>query len=551
MRKIWKSIVAAAGGIALLLSPLETYASVGMNVDYHSVEDITRMAQTTILPAMRTEDTWDVKPNLKSAPYSEGKVSQQTLQNGLNTLKFIRYVAGIPYNIQIKDQYQTLAQSAAVVSAVNGELSHYPLKPSGMGDELYENGSAGAGRSNLAVAASEFSTPKIFTAFKLWMDDWQISWLGHRRWTLRPSLGYTGLGVAGNYYAFYVDDDSNQNASGYSGVAWPAQNMPLELMYQGPMRWSITFANDLDSSSIHVKLTDKNTKKIWNLSSGGGNGTLKVDTSGYGQGSCVMFEPNGLETFKDGDAYSVEITGQDALGNPVYTSYDVRFFWAHQHTGGYASCGMGALCSICGTEYGQAGLHHMGQWRVDKKATSTSNGRKVRECEWCGYLEEQTIPKTSAKTVKLTLNKQSVTINRKKTFTLKATKKPASKVTFSTSNKKVATVSAAGRITAAGAGTATITVKCGGQTAKCKVTVPGTTKISNIRSSLRVKRGKTVTLKPRLTYVKTRDKVTYKSSNSKVVSVSSKGKIKARKKDTATITVTSGNVRTRCKITVK
>ena len=47
------------------------------------------------------------------------------------------------------------------------------------------------------------------------------------------------------------------------------------------------------------------------------------------------------------------------------------------------------------------------------------------------------------------------------------------------------------------------------------------------------------------------EKITYKSSNTKIATVSTKGVIKAKKKGTVTITVKSGDVKVRCRVTVK
>lgn len=68
------------------------------------------------------------------------------------------------------------------------------------------------------------------------------------------------------------------------------------------------------------------------------------------------------------------------------------------------------------------------------------------------------------------LNKTKVSIRKGKTFNLKITGKVGT-AKFSTSNKKVATVSSAGKITAKKTGSATISVKTNGITLKCKVTV--------------------------------------------------------------------------------
>lgn len=137
-----------------------------------------------------------------------------------------------------------------------------------------------------------------------------------------------------------------------------------------------------------------------------------------------------------------------------------------------------------------------------------------------------------------------------KTYTLKTTA-ALSNVKYSSSNKKVAIVNKRGKIKAVRAGKAKITVRSGKSKATCIVTVPGTTAIKNIKTSLTLKKGKTKTLKPKLSYVISKNKVTYKSSNSKIVAVNSKGKIKGKKKGTATITVKSGKITKKCKVTVK
>ena len=70
---------------------------------------------------------------------------------------------------------------------------------------------------------------------------------------------------------------------------------------------------------------------------------------------------------------------------------------------------------------------------------------------------------------KVTLDKTSVSLKVGATAALKATATGA--VTYQSSNGKVATVSAAGKITAVKSGTAVITATCGKATATCKVTV--------------------------------------------------------------------------------
>lgn len=69
------------------------------------------------------------------------------------------------------------------------------------------------------------------------------------------------------------------------------------------------------------------------------------------------------------------------------------------------------------------------------------------------------------------LAKSSAKLKKGKKVTIKVKAAPVSKVTYKTSNKKVATVNSKGVVTAKKKGTATITVKCNGITKKFKVTV--------------------------------------------------------------------------------
>lgn len=78
------------------------------------------------------------------------------------------------------------------------------------------------------------------------------------------------------------------------------------------------------------------------------------------------------------------------------------------------------------------------------------------------------------------LNKSSVTLklNGTKTVQLKAkVTGQSSKVTWKSSNSKVAAVNSSGKVTAKGTGKATITARANGKTAKCTVTVKKAYKI--------------------------------------------------------------------------
>lgn len=152
------------------------------------------------------------------------------------------------------------------------------------------------------------------------------------------------------------------------------------------------------------------------------------------------------------------------------------------------------------------------------------------------------------KTVKITvknpkLSASSASLYVKGTKTLKITGKIGN-ATFKSSNSKIASVNKSGKITAKKKGTCTITVRSNGITMKCKVTVK---KPYLNKKSVTLIKGKTVLLKVNGKV----GKATFKSSNKKVATVSSSGKIKAKKKGSCTITVKSNGFTMKCKVKVK
>ena len=152
--------------------------------------------------------------------------------------------------------------------------------------------------------------------------------------------------------------------------------------------------------------------------------------------------------------------------------------------------------------------------------------------------------------VTVTLNKKTATVYKGKTTTLKATVTGADapKVTFTSSNPKIAAVNkTTGKVTAKAKGSAVITAKCGDVKVICKVTVKNPTLTLN-KTSASVKVGKTTKITAKAA---PSGKVTYKSGNKKIATVSSKGTIKGIKKGTAKITVTCNGVTKTVKVTVK
>jgi hypothetical protein len=151
---------------------------------------------------------------------------------------------------------------------------------------------------------------------------------------------------------------------------------------------------------------------------------------------------------------------------------------------------------------------------------------------------------SSAKTT-ISLKKSSAKIYVSGKTTIKATVKNGNgKTTYKSSNTKVAKVNKNGKVTALKKGTAKITVTNNGVSKTFKVTVKNPT--LNAKSKI-ISKGKTFTLK----ITGKVGKATFKSSNSKVAKVSKNGKITAKKKGKATITVKTNGIKLTCKVRVK
>ena len=202
-----------------------------------------------------------------------------------------------------------------------------------------------------------------------------------------------------------------------------------------------------------------------------------------------------------------------------------------------------------------------------KAATVDNHGKVTAKAAGSTVI---TIQLASGVTAKVTINVQKKTVatssirNVSKTWNAKSGEKlqlspvispitTTDKVTYTSSNKKVATVSGKGLITAKKAGTAKITVKSGKKkfTVTVKVAAPQPTGISSVPAAKALKKGKSFTIKPKLTPSGAQGKISYSTSNKKVAAVNAKGKVTAKGAGTAVITVKAGNITKTCMVTVK
>lgn len=219
-------------------------------------------------------------------------------------------------------------------------------------------------------------------------------------------------------------------------------------------------------------------------------------------------------------------------------------------------------CKKTRTEEIPALVHKFGEWVTTSRADVLSPAKQTCTCTTCGKKEQRNYGSRLRGT--MTVNISSIPLKtRQKTSVLKGTglAKGDSITSWKSSNTKVAKV--------AGRANGTCTITAGNKTGKAKITITlksglqktvtvsvqksavKTKKISGVARTLRLNRKQKATLKPVRSPLTSTEKITYKSSNSKVASVNSKGQITAKKKGTTIITVKSGKKTVKCKVTVK
>lgn len=170
-------------------------------------------------------------------------------------------------------------------------------------------------------------------------------------------------------------------------------------------------------------------------------------------------------------------------------------------------------------------------------------------------VEKKVVPVSS-----VSLNLTELSLVEGEESTLVATVKPNDAddktVTWKSSDATIVSVNSEGKVSALKAGTATITASAGDKSASCKVTVEKkfipVTSVTLNKSELSIVEGSQETLVATVKPDDATDKtVTWKSSNTTIVSVSSDGKLSALKEGSATITASAGDKSAACKVTVE
>ena len=347
--RFYTKLTAAVCALALLLSLLPAAAFAADSYMDSGSTSLTKLSKeeiaelTAIQPIASANAPYQSAPST-TQPYAAGTLKQEVLQAGLDRLNALRRIAGLP-EVALDSGYTAMAQAAALLNAANNQLSHFPGKPAGMDNSLYNLGKDGAGSSNIAAFMSYTANGPIAYCVDMWMEDSDgsnIDRLGHRRWQLNPRMGKTGWGAAKggsfSYAAEYSFDNSGAGCD-YEFISWPASgNFPAnEQLFTGDFAWSVTpnpRKYTVSPGSVTVTLKRESDGKTWTFGGGerytaaSSGKYFNVNTDNYGVPGCIIFRPDGITSYEG--LYTVTVSG--LRGGSI--SYQVDFFDPDNYSAG-------------------------------------------------------------------------------------------------------------------------------------------------------------------------------------------------------------------------
>jgi uncharacterized protein YkwD len=281
-----------------------------------------------------TGSPYAVTPSTAS-PHSTGALAAGFLADGLNSINYARFLAGLPDDVTLDSGYVDRAQHGAVLLAAS-TFSHTPPKPANMDQAFYDLGYGATSKSNIGWG---YGTLAAFN--NGCMDDsdsTNIDRLGHRRWILDPPLLKTGMGYAGSMSDTFVFDWSRTRAVDYDSVKWPCEGLfPVEMLSSWTA-WSATlnpakYSWTGGTAGHTVTLRRVSDGRTWTFTSADTDTSGKYfnfETSGYGVADCFVFRPDAasLGSYHAGDAFDVTISGgitSRSTGQPATISYRTTF----------------------------------------------------------------------------------------------------------------------------------------------------------------------------------------------------------------------------------
>ncbi|KGP89859.1 hypothetical protein N780_09410 [Pontibacillus chungwhensis BH030062] len=311
-------------------------------------------------------DPFAVAPSI-SSPYAMGEIKDGFLQDGVRMSNFVRYLSGLPDDLELSPSLNEQAQYGSVVTAANGYLSHHPSKPDGMSEEFFDIGYTSTSSSNLSQQYTKEDYTSSYevedtiqmgtlegSVYSYMMDEdaYNIGGVGHRRWILNPPLKKIGFGFAINenmndyyhytYSAMQIFDKSRVEEVEYDFIGWPGNNryFPNEF-FKSDVPWSVSLnPNNYqppNMNEVEVRLKRLSDGESWTLDK---NDTdfdenernvpgeyFNVNNQWMGIPYCIIFRPDPEEIKEYTGLYEVTIEGlKDRNGNDKSLQYTVSFF---------------------------------------------------------------------------------------------------------------------------------------------------------------------------------------------------------------------------------
>ena len=289
--------------------------------------------------SLYASDIYDSEPSF--SPYYAGSVKSSVLNDALSELNYIRWLIGVPNTVVLDSEYTRKAQHGAVLLDAIDTMTHTPGRPSDMSESFYDLAYDSTTHGNIAVAKIYYGSEvrgniSLSYSTKMYMDDSDssnISALGHRRWLMNPRMKRTGFGISTRrgYEVTYVIDEENSAGSwpiNDEYITWPVNKHPHPLTYfNEETAWSVTLNSDMfDVSStrnISVTLMRVSDGRTWNFSSTNNDGYFAVNTQSYAYDPCIIFRPDDVSGYNDGETWRVQISGltrkNGGAGNIAFT----------------------------------------------------------------------------------------------------------------------------------------------------------------------------------------------------------------------------------------
>ena len=293
------------------------------------------------------------------SPYRAGTVKRDALYEALAELNYARWLAGVPNNVTLNDEYTRRAQMGAVLLDAVDTLTHTPPKPDDMPGEFYDAGYDSTTHGNIAYSkiitgGNVRGNLKLKDTTKMYMEDTDgrnVGALGHRRWIMNPRLKQVGFGISTRrgYSVTYVIEEfpirkqrlSQAEYAKYLNwlkwpiadefITWPSCKHPHPLdWFESKTAWSVTLNRNIfdkcRAESVSVKMIRLDDGKIWNFGHAGNDGYFDIAPDNVAYDECIIFCPDDVQRYRPGEMWRVEVSGLKRKdGRPGKISYAVSF----------------------------------------------------------------------------------------------------------------------------------------------------------------------------------------------------------------------------------